>query len=163
MIQNFWSWLHSNSFYNPSKILGTPKWRKLGNPVKPKILARFQKNLVHFHISPGAISRQGIAKIADIGLIFTLITQRTAQTPPRHLPRVPGVVHDSSRSGSRVRVEGERHHRRRHRPDPAARQEENRRNQPKDGKVGGKQSQKLHHGHRVLLLQIRGRRFQVCT
>ena len=78
MIQNFWSWLHSNSFYNPSKILGTPKWRKLGNPVKPKILARFQKNLVHFHISPGAISRQGIAKIADIGLIFTLITQRTA-------------------------------------------------------------------------------------
>ena len=79
MIQNFWSWLHSNSFYNPSKILGTPKWRKLGNPVKPKILARFQKNLVHFHISPGAISRQGIAKIADIGLIFTLITQRTAQ------------------------------------------------------------------------------------
>ena len=72
-----------------------------------------------------------------------------------------GVVDDPSWRGPRLRIERKRHHGRGYRPDSPKRQKENRRNQPENGKVGGKQSQKLHHGHRVLLLQIRGRRFQV--
>merc|ERR1719383_1422845 len=78
MIQKLRLQLNPNSSHGHPKPLGTPKWPKFGAPVNPKIWAPDQKNLVQHNISLEATSMQSMARIADIGLIFTLITHGTA-------------------------------------------------------------------------------------
>ena len=57
---------------------GYPKMAKIWSPVNPQIWAPDKKKLVQHIISLGATSLQSMAKIAEIGLIITLISYGTA-------------------------------------------------------------------------------------